>query len=59
MPTSIPPEVLDIILLDRGEIESFLKERLAELMPEMQGDQFSWAEDRIRDYGPAFRAVRS
>lgn len=54
MPTRIPPEVLEIILLDRGEIETYLRERLADLMPEVQGEQLAWSEARIRDYVQLF-----
>lgn len=54
MPTRIPPDVLEVILLDRGEIEEYLKTRVREFMPELEGEPLAWAEGRIRDFVKLF-----
>lgn len=50
MPTRIPPDVLEVILLDRGEIEDYLKKCVRDFMPELEGSQLAWAEERIREF---------
>lgn len=54
MPTRIPPAVLEIILLDRGEIEAYLKQRIRDFMPELDGEELEWAETRAREFVQLF-----
>ncbi len=54
MPTRIPPAVLEVMLLDRGEIEDYLKERIRDFMPGFEGTELAWAEARGHDFVQLF-----
>lgn len=54
MPTRIPPAVLEVMLLDRGEIEEYLKKRIRDFMPDFEGSELAWAESRAHSFSELF-----